>query len=203
MSPSSQRKPSSDAPSLSLPRTFSGIVLCSDGHANEGCFDALTGTLTRPSFEERVLEELIHAEQFWLPVSLILVELQGLDVLRTAERAFERERILRFGADRLKRSIRKADILSRVDDHCFGVLGVGTDLHGASVVARRLVTQLVNPNSELVGQVDLRVAGAVMEGDAADMPGLFRAAEGCLARARQNLTIVVERIPDKSRTLGA
>lgn len=139
----------------------------------QGDADALTGILSRASFDERLAQEWGRARRERTPLSLLLVDIDHF-------RAYVDTHVATMGPDRLKKIaatlgravFRPADVVARYGDDEFAILLPAVHETGARVVAARvrmLVNAMAMPHSGGEGgivTVSIGVAALTPEGDA-------------------------------------
>ncbi len=103
--------------------------------------DGLTRLYNRRYFDSRLEEELSRASRYEAPLSILLIELQGYEQIGRAYGTIRAEETLRSAADIIRETVRKADIVTRFDNCCFGLVlpHTGTQVE---VVVNRLTDNL-------------------------------------------------------------
>jgi diguanylate cyclase (GGDEF)-like protein len=93
----------------------------------DGWDDALTG-LEGPAFWERVLiAEVARSTKYDRPLTVVVIELQGIDAVWEADGPEVARRIFREAAECLRRAARASDYCTRIAPGRFGVILTETD----------------------------------------------------------------------------
>jgi diguanylate cyclase (GGDEF)-like protein len=100
--------------------------------------DPLTGLLNRRAFEDRLKEEWARAIRYGTPLSLLLLDLDGLKELNDREGHRQGDMALRDVAFVLRAGCRTADIAARWGGDEFSVLAPATDRAEAFELADRV-----------------------------------------------------------------
>ncbi len=104
-------------------------------------YDQLTGLYNRRYYEE-VLQRIDTKEN--LPITLVMVDINGLKLINDAFGHFEGDRLLKNFADIIKRECRADDIAARIGGDEFVILMPKTDLNGAKNLIERIKLSLSN-----------------------------------------------------------
>lgn len=110
-------------------------------HGHPALTDTLTGLPNRLHFET-VYCIVIRAVDRGLPVSLAILEIDGMEKYLEARGRSGTEDLVRFVADRFRRTTRGADLLARVGDGRFFLLLFDCNPQGARIAADRFQDQL-------------------------------------------------------------
>lgn len=155
--------------------------------------DSLTGLFNR-NYLQRVLQAEWHrALRRLLPLSLLLVGIDGFTAYRRLYGIRESEKCLRETAERLKASLKRgADTITRFENGSFAVLLPETPLTGANTVAQRLIEGIQSARLPHAftghGVVTVSIGGAAAE-TPADLSGgtqlFIDTAAAALAEAQQ------------------
>ena len=163
-------------------------------------FDGLTGLPNRESFQDRLQIELSRAEREGLRLAILFMDLDGFKSINDTLGHETGDLILRETADRLRKVIRVADLISRVDldhadtqlarlggDEFTALLSDIADPQDALVVARRIAEQMRIPFT--VAERDLRVTAsigiAVFPDDGGDVATLLKHADTAMYYAKE------------------
>jgi two-component system cell cycle response regulator len=101
-------------------------------------FDELTRLYTRPYFIEDVAKEMKRCERYKVPMSVMLVDLDGFDELTGTFGRATGDEILRDVADMLRGSVRESDSVGRYGPEQFILKLANTGIDGAVVPAERI-----------------------------------------------------------------
>jgi diguanylate cyclase (GGDEF)-like protein len=111
--------------------------------------DPLTGLGNHRAFHEELDRQVAAALRYDVPLSLLLIDIDDFKSINDSRGHANGDRVLRdFGA-LLNNALRRADRAFRVGGDEFAVLFPHTDLGGARVVSRRLLTQALEPTVSL------------------------------------------------------
>lgn len=100
--------------------------------------DPVSNLYNESYFEHRLEEEIVRSERYQIPLSVVLMEVDGSDELKERSRKAEFLRTVTMVSEIIEREIRLTDIACRLDDLTFGIILTNTDLDGASIFANRL-----------------------------------------------------------------
>jgi diguanylate cyclase (GGDEF)-like protein len=151
--------------------------------------DVITGLPNRRSFEARA-EQLLaaHIEESE-PAALVLIALPRLQALRESTDLAACDRVLRVVADRLRRALRGADLIARLDEDMFGVLLAHLQkADDVEPVVRKILSTLSRPVVFDGHEISLTPAmgAARYPRDGADVQTLLAHAAAALMRARED-----------------
>lgn len=107
--------------------------------------DQLTGLGNHRAFHEELERQVAIALRYEVPLSLMLIDIDDFKSVNDTRGHATGDRVLRSFGALLGGSLRRADRAFRVGGDEFAVLFPHTDLGGARVVARRLLTQALEP----------------------------------------------------------
>ena len=107
--------------------------------------DPLTGLGNHRAFHEELDRQVAAALRYEVPLSLLLIDIDDFKSVNDTQGHATGDRVLRSFGALLNASLRRADRAFRVGGDEFAVLFPHTDLGGARVVARRLLTQALEP----------------------------------------------------------
>jgi diguanylate cyclase (GGDEF)-like protein len=120
--------------------------------------DALTGLANRRAFRRRLTDDLRRARRYGSPVSLLLVDVDGLKRINDERGHSAGDRVIRRVADAITATLREADLGSRWGGDEFAILLPNTPVDAARHSAERLAAHLkwrrgadVHPVSVSVG----------------------------------------------------
>ena len=106
--------------------------------------DTVTGLYGRRHFDERLEHEWLRAERFWTPLSLIAMDLAGIDelhqraALQGGDGAARVRQLLSWCGEMLLRCCRDVDIPCRVGRMSFAIILPATNRTGAEAEIARL-----------------------------------------------------------------
>ncbi len=152
--------------------------------------DAMTGLFNRRFVLLRLEQELSRARRHGTPLTLILVDIDGLRRINARYGEETGDRAIREVAGILVRQVRKEDVLGRIGEESFAVLLPGARFRGGATLAGNVRTDVEATALECAGgPVELRVSAGVATfptGEGIDDPeALLRRAEAALAEAKR------------------
>ncbi len=150
--------------------------------------DELTRVYNRRHFFDQLDRELAAARRYSMPISVLILDLDGLKGLNDRFGHEAGDEALRTLAQRLVRYSRASDIVARLGGDEFAVILSRTDSEGAAQIARRLQTS-VEDDVPVAGKGHrLRIAVscgfASFPDDAEDAGQLLRQADGRMYAAK-------------------
>lgn len=154
--------------------------------------DALTGLANRRRFFDRLQQEIIRARRYKTPLSVIMIDVNGLKTINDRFGHQAGDIALRMIAGHIQPT-RQSDVVARVGGDEFALLLPSTDIPGARQLAWRLYEAVGASRLENGAQLSmsLGVAGLELEDDEAGEMLLARA-DGAMYRAKaSNLGCVV------------
>lgn len=137
--------------------------------------DSLTGATNRRGFMDRLLRAQSEAEAQAEPLSLVMVDLDHFKRINDEHGHGVGDAVLREVAHRMRRQIRRADLLGRLGGEEFAILLPGTDLVGARTQAEHLLAALRGQPFPGVGTVTASLGVAQWNGREAASAWLHRA----------------------------
>jgi diguanylate cyclase (GGDEF)-like protein len=151
--------------------------------------DGLTELFTAPYLTETCTRELNRGRRFNRPVSLLLLDVDGLGDLNAAHGHQAGDAVLRGTARTIADVTREYDLPARLAGGLFAALLPETDLAQAQIAAeriRRMAAERIYeiPNSVERARVTVSIGGAVVHGQDATAAQLFQAAQNALARIK-------------------
>lgn len=151
--------------------------------------DGLTELFTLPYLTETCTRELNRGRRFNRPVSLLLLDIDGLGELNAAHGHHAGDAVLRGAARTVADATREYDLAARLAGGLFAVLLPETDLAQAQIAAERIRRAAAEQKHEIPNSVDLArvtvsIGGAVVNGQDATADQLFQAAKNALARVK-------------------
>ncbi len=106
--------------------------------AEGALLDPETGLFNRRHFDDRLNHELVAAQRYSRPVSLLLVDVDGFRRTRERLGAQAGEQALELVARLLQSAVRRVDVLARLDGTEFGVVSRETPVSAARALAERI-----------------------------------------------------------------
>ncbi|HYN87714.1 MAG TPA: sensor domain-containing diguanylate cyclase [Ardenticatenaceae bacterium] len=107
--------------------------------------DELTGLWNYRHLQRRIIEEIARAERAGSSLAIMMMDLNGFKQINdTYGHPFGNE-VLRLASDRLKKSMRRSDILTRYGGDEFVAILPGADVRAAVALAHRLLTAVAEP----------------------------------------------------------
>jgi diguanylate cyclase (GGDEF)-like protein len=137
--------------------------------------DSLTGATNRRGFMDRLLRAQSEAEAQAEPLSLVMVDLDHFKRINDEHGHGVGDAVLREVAHRMRRQIRRADLLGRLGGEEFAILLPDTDLVGARTQAEHLLTALRSQPFPTAGRVTASLGVAQWNGREAASAWLHRA----------------------------
>jgi len=137
--------------------------------------DSLTGATNRRGFMDRLLHAQSEAEAQAEPLSLVMVDLDHFKRINDEHGHGVGDAVLREVAHRMRRQIRRADLLGRLGGEEFAILLPGTDLVGARTQAEHLLAALRSQPFPTVGRVTASLGVAQWNGGETAASWLHRA----------------------------
>jgi two-component system, cell cycle response regulator len=101
--------------------------------------DALTGLANRRALRRRIAEELARSRRYDHPISLLMIDVDGLKPINDSYGHAEGDRIIRAVADTIRESLRATDLGARWGGDEFAVVAPGMAADAAKAWAERLV----------------------------------------------------------------
>jgi diguanylate cyclase (GGDEF)-like protein len=108
----------------------------------EARIDSLTGLYNQRWITESLEREIRRAERFGSPLSVLMLDLDGLKQVNDGEGHAAGDCVLRHVASRISGVLRQFDGAARIGGDEFVVMLPATDLNGAQQVARRLLQSI-------------------------------------------------------------
>jgi len=157
--------------------------------------DPVTGVWNRLQVIERLTGEWSRTERWGSPIACLMVDLEGVDLLRSRDGDAAADEALRAVARSVKSAVRNEDIVGRYGGARFVVIAVHCDAKGARQLAERITT-LARAEPTLVAASapvpHLRIGCCTNRSEGVEiMEDLFSVAEGALGTARARAEEVV------------
>jgi diguanylate cyclase (GGDEF)-like protein len=135
-----------------------------EGHLRRlAALDELTVTANRRFFFEQCQREVARAVRYGRPVSVLMVDVQGLRAINENLGHAAGDGMLKSVALALRASLRTHDLVGRYGDTVFALLLPETDKEGADVVAQRCLARVraLTPEEDVRGTHGLNVSVGV------------------------------------------
>lgn len=166
-------------------------------HRAQAMRDPLTGLLGEPALREHLVRAAAHARRRVEPISVLLVEVRGLQEARGRYGPQGAEELLRTLAECMRATLRAEDVYGRFSGERFLVILAGTIGVQAEIVSERLraLAGRAQPAGDLPRGIELDVGCATAI--RATPEGLLETAEAQLRR------LGAQRSDRRARALGA
>jgi diguanylate cyclase (GGDEF)-like protein/PAS domain S-box-containing protein len=154
--------------------------------------DALTGLANRRRFFDRLEREILRARRYKTPLSVIMIDVNGLKSINDRFGHQAGDTALRLIAEHIQPT-RQSDVVARVGGDEFALLLPSTDLSGAGRLAWRLHEAVSASHLDNGTQLSMSLGVASLEPDDDEAGELLLArADGAMYRAKaSNLGCVV------------
>ena len=151
--------------------------------------DGLTGILNVRGFRQRLQQELARARRWQQPLSLVIIDLDGLKQINDRHGHEAGDRALRAVAQTLRDTLRLTDVAARVGGDEFTLLAANTPETAAVTLAERIRVRATGPQSPLALLAASLSLGVVTfdpaQNNSADAAALRRAADEALYEAKR------------------
>ncbi len=150
--------------------------------------DSLTNIKNRRAFSGRAIEEFERAKRYNRPVSLILIDLDGLKTVNDSYGHLAGDEVIKYCATFLSSQLRKQDILGRLGGDEFGILLPDTGLAESVTVGKRIRHRFgqdfsLSDGSKIALTLSLGVAEISIKDE--NFEDLFRHADQLLYKAKK------------------
>jgi diguanylate cyclase (GGDEF)-like protein len=150
--------------------------------------DVLTGLPNRRALRRHLEEEFRRSKRYRTPISLMLVDIDGLKQVNDTAGHGAGDRLIRSVANAIVEGLREADFAARWGGDEFAILEPNTPANAAQSSAERLVSRVAGQRDPHLGRQHTVSVGVATydpaEGRYADLDGLVRAADDALYRAK-------------------
>lgn len=151
--------------------------------------DPLTGMRNVRHLDDSFKQECSRTKRYHRPLSILLIDVDGLSAVNDAHGRRTGDRVLRHVAEIISGAVRDTDLVSRLGGDEFCLLLPETDYDGAGVLAKRLGAQVPTQPIELQDQalrVTVSIGFTAMRGDTPIEPDqLVSRADLALRRAKE------------------
>jgi diguanylate cyclase (GGDEF)-like protein len=150
--------------------------------------DPVTGVWNRLQVIERLTGEWSRSERWGSPLACLMVDVEGLDKVRSRDGQPVADDLLRAVARRIKTVVRDHDIVGRFSGDRFVIMAVHCDAEGGRSLARRILECVHGEPVAVAGRsmrVEVRIGCCTSRSDGVEiMEDLFQVATTVLADAR-------------------
>lgn len=157
----------------------------------ESLTDALTNIANRKAFDNALKHETEYAQETNAPLSLLLLDIDHFKKVNDTFGHLIGDKVLRFVATNLKRSIKGRDLAARYGGEEFAIILPETHIQGACSIAEQIRITISagtlkdTKSQESYGSVTLSIGVAQFNKD--DMPNdLLQRADEALCRAKEH-----------------
>ena len=149
--------------------------------------DPLTGLANRRACETRLHDECKRAHRYHLPLSLLLIDVDGLKGINDKRGHGAGDRVLRATAVVIGATLRETDFGSRWGGDEFAIVAANTGRHAAEQLAQRLLARMMREKTDGGARVTISVGIATTESqpDIPNAEGLWKAADEALYAAKR------------------
>jgi len=151
--------------------------------------DSLTGLANRRAFHARLREEWLRARRYGSPLSLLLVDVDGLKRINDEGGHTAGDEVLRSAARSIAVTMRVTDFGARWGGDEFAIVAPNTARSAAEHLAQRLMGHVAREARTRQAAVTISVGIATAEpsrGSSATMDGLLHAADSALYQAKHS-----------------
>ena len=142
--------------------------------------DSLTGLRNIRAFEEHLADEVVRAQRYHTPLSLLMADVDRLKAINDAGGHHAGNIALRAVADALRGDARQTDLAARIGGDEFALIAPNTDASAACGLAERVREDVAT----LATAVTISVGVATLGDECSDPVALLRAADAALYRAK-------------------
>jgi diguanylate cyclase (GGDEF)-like protein len=151
---------------------------------HQALHDPLTGLPNRALFMEQLEHALARARRKPTPVSVLYLDLDGFKTVNDTLGHEAGDEVLVDVAERLRRTLREADMVARLGGDEFGIV-LEEELQGATLTAQRIVRQFERPWSLSSGYVSVGVSiGVAARTNEEGLDELLRQADTAMYAAK-------------------
>jgi two-component system, cell cycle response regulator len=151
--------------------------------------DALTGLPNRRALSEHIRAELQRAERYRTPVSLLLIDVDGLKQVNDAHGHAAGDRVIRTVALAIRDTLRESDFGARWGGDEFAIVASNTTLEAARAAAERLIDRVAAQRDDYGRFPTVSIGIAAFDPsrlERVDVESLARAADRALYHAKAN-----------------
>jgi len=152
--------------------------------------DGLTDLFNHRYFQEFMRQQVLQAQRYDRPLSLILLDIDHFKDLNDTYGHQFGDVILKELADILRSSVRKADIVARYGGEEFGIIMPDTDSRGAAVAGEKIRHTVeqhrTNVSADKAIEFTISLGVAQYTGKMTEAGELVGAADSCLYEAKRS-----------------
>lgn len=151
--------------------------------------DPLTGLANQRAFQARLRDEWQRARRYTSPLSLLLIDVDGLKQINDKRGHAAGDQVLRAAAHAINATMRVTDFGARWGGDKFAIVAPNTVRRSAHRLAQRLLGQVVRQATARDVAVTISVGVATLEPEShpsATVEWLLNAADAALYRAKSN-----------------
>lgn len=142
--------------------------------------DPLTGLRNRRAFEDRLAGEVVRAGRYRTPLSLLIVDVDGLKAINDRGGHHAGDVALRAVAAALRQDARQTDLPARVGGDEFALIAPHTDVHDAVALAERIRCRV----AEDVARITISLGVATLDLEQPDAAALRQEGDAALYEAK-------------------
>lgn len=157
--------------------------------SNAARTDELTGLNNLRAFKEQADTVFAHIRRHGLPLCALMLDIDHFKQINDTHGHAAGDRVLQAVAQRIKTTLREADLCGRLGGEEFGVLLAGTDLHGALQTAEKLrlaIQAIVLPMNDTGLHVTISVGVAEAGEASSDISTLLAQADAAMYHAKSS-----------------
>jgi diguanylate cyclase (GGDEF)-like protein len=150
--------------------------------------DPLTGLANRRAFEDRLREEWLRSRRYGTPLSLLMVDIDGLKRINDEQGHAAGDAVLRAAAAAIAATLRRTDFGARWGGDEFAILSPSTKVDAAERLGQRLIDQLrrQSPLEKMPVTASIGVSTFDQDDAAASMERLWEFADAALYQAKHD-----------------
>ncbi len=159
----------------------------------EARIDHLTGLFNRRAFDEQLRDVCTAARMAEMPVTLIVIDIEGTRVVNEAHGHEAGDSMIRRAASGIARTLRAADFAARIGGDDFAIIIENADLEIGRRIARRIAHEVERLNAtEWDGEIPVTLSFGVVSGLGCDAGELVDAGDAQLASSQHIRPVVTE-----------
>jgi len=151
--------------------------------------DSLTGLPNRRAFTEHIRDELLRSIRYGAPMSVLLIDVDGLKLVNDKHGHAAGDRVIRGVAMAIRHTLRAADFGARWGGDEFAIVAPSTGVDAARRSAERLIERVAEQSNEDGHRTTVSVGIANFDparSPYTDSEALVRAADDALYLAKAN-----------------